>query len=713
MRLLLFAIFVTCSTNTWGETLTLDQLEGSVDAASAIREAEASQTSAEARANVAEASMSPQLFGNGAIGRYTNPVFAEQYSVQSVGTAPITQIYTPQPYPYTNVYGNIGLRFPLFGSREENKRNLISANSDVRTRGFNLEVARWQTLKALRYAYAGYYFRASQENLAQSFLKSQIEAKRTLGERESVGLLLNADRLEFESMYLAAARNEAVARAGKEQSFSLLQSLTGRKLENFSPSLPVLRTDCINPSGIEVEAHPQIRLATAVLDEKRSLLESTTTSISGGINIAQGIQKDMGGSSGRDTMISFDFTAPIFASDWLKAKQSSARAEVEKARIALETQKNEFGNTASGALSEIVSKKASLAFAEKKLDSAREAYREAKIRSEVLPGDVLEKLLQKKYAFYQAANDVIEAELNLTLAKADLLGLASGCREGNAEPLPEFESVLDEPILLPAARMHNGLFLKLDFGMSELRQLKLSWYAWDGKKLLDSESDVRFWKELPHTSRILISFRKSELDELLKRKSARLDAFISKAKSRGIRVEILLGDPSWALPGEAAQLANLVLSLSGFSFSGIHLDIEHSELPQSQQPLWDQGVVEAVSAVRKASSLPIALSIHPRDAKHELLDRLRQAGLSEVAIMDYKTNRRKIFDDIEPILRENPSLSFSLSQSVEPMLPNTESYKSRKRAISSWRILDEMLEREPNFVGIIVQSLENYEALKP
>ncbi len=712
MRLFFLVILFFFSVETWAETYTIDQMETWVDAAPAMREAGEFQLAAEARARTAEIQMSPQLFGNGAIGRYTNPVFAEQYYVQPGPSTPYTQVYTPQPYPYTNVYGTIGLRFPLFGSREENKRNLISADSDAKSQALKLEVARWQTLKALRYAYSRYYFRLAQENLAIAFLKSENEATHILDERESARLVLDADKLEFQTMYFAAKRNEAAARTEKEQNLSILRALTGKSLENFSPTLPVLKSSCIRPSSIDAESHPQIKLAESVLEEKKHLLETTTSSLAAGVNIAQGIQKDMGGSSGRNTAISFDFTMPIFASDWLKSKRSSARVEVEKANIALETQRDEFTSTASNALAEIASKQANLEFAQRRLDAAREAYREAKVRAEALPGDVLEKLLQKKFTFYQIVNDEIEAQLQLTLAKVDLLGLVAGCNDGDAESLPEFESILSEALLMPSAKMQSSRTLKLDFEIPELRNIELSWYAWDGGKLMLSSKSKKFWDKLPHTSRILISFKKSEMNELLQ-KRGRLDSFISDANSHGIKVELLLGDPSWALPDGAEDLAKLVASFSVFPFSGIHLDIERSQLPQSKQPLWDNGIVEAVSSIRKISTLPITLSLHPRDANPKLLSRLKTAGLDEAAIMIYKTDRDRILEDIDSILLKNPELTFSLSQSVEPFLPETESYRTRTQANSSWRMLDKKLRAAPNFRGIIVQSLENYEIMKP
>ncbi len=139
-------------------------------------------------------------------------------------------------------------------------------------------------------------------------------------------------------------------------------------------------------------------------------------------------------------------------------------------------------------------------------------------------------------------------------------------------------------------------------------------------------------------------------------------------------------------------------------------------MPQSQQPLWADGIVANIAALHKATPLPIALSLHPRDADIPgLFRRLYDAGLTEVTIMAYTTNQNNLLTTVVPIMRSEPELHFSVAQSVEPSLPNTESYNSegRQRALAAWQTLAKQLRNEHNFNGIIVQSLENFDALQP
>ncbi len=735
MRRILFVASTIFSIPVWAaETVTIKQMEEWIGAAPLLREAGESRTSASARQQQAEAGMAPQLFGNGAIGSFNNPVLTEQYLVQGgPSTNPYYQTFTPQQMRYANISGVVGLRIPLFGTREENQRNLISANSNIAIQQLGEEVARWQALKGLRYAYSNYHYRLIQIRLAEAFLATEQEANRILLGRKSAGLVLEEDRLEYQTMFFAGRRNIAGYSAEMENSLNQMQMLTGHELANLQTVQPLFRTGCIVPGKVKNDAvsHPQIRLATQLLDEKRRLFEATDSMLSGGVNIAQGLQKDLGGGSGSNTLISIDFTAPIYAKKWFNAKRAQATSEVHKAEIELERQSDEFNATVDQASSQLASKRESLAFAGKRLESALEAWREARLRAGKLDGDVLEKLLQRKYALYRAANDYVEAELAQVLAQVDMLGLAqecSGSEDAKNEIELEFIPLLRERLIadntahsatlasFEAIPASSKFALKIDYQLANLDETMLSWYAWHESGLIRSSGNQHFWSALPNTSRILLSFTPDEIEALQQGKSKQLRSFLDSAYIQKIRVELLLGDPALALPENQDKLIALVSFFSQFSFSGIHLDIERSQLPQSQQPLWADGIVANIAALHKATPLPIALSLHPRDADIPgLFRRLYDAGLTEVTIMAYTTNQNNLLTTVVPIMRSEPELHFSVAQSVEPSLPNTESYNSegRQRALAAWQTLAKQLRNEHNFNGIIVQSLENFDALQP
>ena len=247
------------------------------------------------------------------------------------------------------------------------------------------------------------------------------------------------------------------------------------------------------------------------------------------------------------------------------------------------------------------------------------------------------------------------------------------------------------------------------------RTLALGFYEWSGLELYKKLGNQTFWSYLPYTNRIFLSFNGQQINSLLAdpNEANLLNQFIYNAAQRGIKVELLLGDPSWALDGYRDSLIKIISELSRFHFAGIQLDIEKSQLPLNEQNLWDTGIVKTIKAVRSYSrNIPIGLSLNYQVASTSLLNNLYKAGLNEAVIMIYSINANRIEQVVTPIIKSNPRLLFSVAQSIEPttVLPASETYSSvgETTAVTDWSNLYQYFSKFPNFKNIIVQSFEYF-----
>ncbi len=241
----------------------------------------------------------------------------------------------------------------------------------------------------------------------------------------------------------------------------------------------------------------------------------------------------------------------------------------------------------------------------------------------------------------------------------------------------------------------------------------IGWYVWDGQQLLQQPALI---DELPaRTQRLLLSFTGPQLGSL---DAAQWDRLRRHAAGKGIRLELLLGDPRWVQPAERQQLLRLLAGLRGLPLDGLNLDLEHSQLPAGAMstPAWKQGVLATMAAVRQAVPWPLALTTHHRDLDDaRFLAALRRAGVDEVVPMVYSRNADRVRQITQRLLSQSSGLRVGLAQSIEADLPADESsFKAgRKRSEADWSALADTLARHPGFSGVIVQSMDEYRKAKP
>lgn len=724
--LLLFASAVHTAAALAAEPLTLASLEALVDTAPALRLAEADRTAAEARHEVALAAASPRLFVSGTLARDKDPTRPEEYLVESLradGTRDtFTQRLTPLASSYSRYGALVGVRIPLFGSREVILRDIDSARRNVGLQRLQEQVTRMEVLKGLRYAYVEAYYRQVQSQLAHTYLAGEQEAGRVLALRKTARVALDSDIKAIETTYFSARHIAQETKAAADDALARLQILAGRRLDGAALTRPAFAVACVTRTALEaaVNTHPDIVLHAAQLDHKRRLLASAGTGLTeGGISLSHGWAKHSDGGHGRSTALAVDLSIPLFADQWRRAQRGQSAVEVNKAQVMLDVRRQEYLSSLGKLFGDLGTRTSHLALMRQRLVGAKEAVRVVGLRTSKLGADVFLPLMQARFDTYAAANNHLDAEIGLEKAKIDMLGYGAGCapdpgdrEDVTADVLPIIAWNLAGPPPAPSAGAAAPVHARTAPTEGIAGSPFIGWYAWDTFKRFNASKPRAFWNALPPTRRLLLSLDGSELRAVLGggKPAAQLRAFLGGAKARGISVELLLGDPNWALADERDDLIKLVRSLSGFPFAGVHLDLERMQLPEGQRAGWPDGIVATIAELRGATTVPIALSVHPRDVKLDgLLAKLQKAGLDELTIMAYMTNPDKVADLLMPVIRHHPQLRFSVAQSVESILPREASYASfsRDARAKAWRELAGRLHHAPNFAGIIVQSLED------
>jgi outer membrane protein TolC len=704
------------SAGACAEGVTLKALEQHIAAAPAVRLAEAERDVAESRHAVALAAAAPRLFASGSVGRFEDPTRPEQYLVQSFRPdGAIDEYYqrlTPQDGRHTRYGAVVGVRLPLFGSREVVLRDIDSAKGNVATQRLREKVARMEALKALRYAYVDAYYRQAQARLAHAYLAGEQQASRVLLLRSAANVLLAADRKAIETTFLAARHGAIETAAAGADALERVQILSGRQLAGAGLEPPAFSIACVSRARVEqgIASHPDILFHAAELAHKRRLMAGAGAGLTeGGISLSHGRARESGGGHGHSTALSVDISIPLFAAAWRRAQRGQALAEVSKAELLLDNRRQEYLASIGKSFGELEARDQQVRLVRQRLDTALEAHRVAGLRTAMLDDDLITGWLRAKFDVYAAANAHLEAEIARARAQIDMLGYGIDCPL--LPPVGDDINAVVDPILgaaLPG--LHNPDTRPLAERPDEQ---VTGWYAWKGFARFEALGPAQFWSTLHGATRILLSLDAAEIHGVLndERRATGLRALLDSAAGRGVQVELLLGDPHWALAAPRQRLIRLVAALAHFPFAGLHLDFERMQLDADGRKAWPAGLVDTVAELKSRSALPVAVSLHPRDAAVPgLLQGLQEAGLSEVTFMAYITDPKRVAAMLQPVLRRHPPLRFSVAQSIEPRLPKEHSYAHLPRGAraNAWRELAAQLRSAPNFSGIIIQSLEDH-----
>ena len=102
---------------------------------------------------------------------------------------------------YQRAQLQLGVRWPLLGSREAQLRNISAAELTVLQAQVRLIQAQREAVQAVRRAAVRQLRSAERQQIAHAFLQAQPQAQAQLRQRQQAGVLLEADRLDLLGLF--------------------------------------------------------------------------------------------------------------------------------------------------------------------------------------------------------------------------------------------------------------------------------------------------------------------------------------------------------------------------------------------------------------------------------------------------------------------------------------------------------------------------------
>ena len=646
-----------------------------------------------------------------------------------------------------------GLNFPLLGTLQKEKIGKIDTEITTMESRHYSNMLLLNNLTALRKAYTTLWIEQQKEEMTQRFLNTEAETVYVLQERQTQGFVLPVDRLEFLAVYYDAKRDMVASKLRQTQALNLIDLATGRKWDMTgklkAPSLPT-----IEGRKIDIANYPEVVFQNNLISQYEKLfVAKTRLDREGNLGIGLTRMQNFLGSTENGAYITFSMTEPV------KTIGSQDQAKIAAANDLNRAKKEELSTRLKleGHVEEIL---AAYAYAaadanaqEAHLIVMAESIRERMLRRTVLPGDTFEQLQHSKSQYYRTVLEMLNREEIFLQSAIDIIsylyptGLAPASME-RFFPINENDAMRNKllaPHWLDSKSLQDDMSIPLDFSnmpnlklpvvpigsfenlpaspadrksSMSLRKLKAAIYVWNAEPFLQSDTRTTALNEIIHEgfSRMLISFTPEQLSNFSSPKGKdELDALIGMAKSKGIRIDLMFGDPTWAQEDQRGELLTLIKQLMDFDFDGIHLDIEPDSLPGASARRGEllEGLADTIAEVKQITPLPVSISIHPRYLEGDLGVLARQKLLSleleEVVVMIYSNNPHSTAQRMSSIIKSNPNVTFSLAQSVETDIPLAESYADSNQ--QEFKDAMSMLEDHLAAYGlkeIFIQAWEDY-----
>lgn len=641
---------------------------------------------------------------------------------------------------YNQASLRMGLRYPLLGTRWKEQINVAMAEARTLANRQKTELARRMALNALRSHYCNYWNSARRIELSRAFLGGREILEDILAQRKSKGLLLDGDRQEFLTAFYLAERHIANALAVQKRALGIINMLTHSDFAELHCLSPTLPQPCSDETAVKsqiLDSHPELVLRRGLVEEQTSILKlQPNADVDANLDVGGSASLDYpSGQPGYGVAVSFNMQFPAGIKTVASARERAARAGLRKRSLELDQKAQELVVDAVETLEKYRAAQTNTAFARQRVKSAQETLRENQLRAAYLPGDTIEKVQQSRFQYYMAGLDLVDAEMIQLQAQAALLQLAPQECGGTLEPTPapagKVESAADGGSVtaqLLAWPKSSSRSVEPASGVSRgdcTRSGGNTVYHWEsGDWLNDSLPKEADWESLSKfgIDRILISLDRRQIEAVETPDGRRrLSAFLEAAHGRGFRVELLLGEPLWILPEDRPQLLEIIKHLRGFSFDGLHLDLEPDQLDtkvHSREYLWAQ-LIATLQAVAAVNPWPLGVSVHPRYFDRGEMKTcpgcaLTQLPVAEVVLMAYVSDPEKVARRVAPILASNPKQCFSIAVSVEPSLSPAESYHSQGW-VGLQSALDALRGKLPyqNFRSIVIQSWTYLKPMRP
>ena len=579
-----------------------------------------------------------------------------------------------------------------------------------------------ESILLLRKQYIAYWAAQEKQSLTNAFLDDEHELTEALEHRKNEGLLLESDRLEFMSAISLVHRIAQEQLAVQQRTLSLLKHITGQSIEPFKAIFPQMKSPCTDTkemADIIRSEHPRLVILKEKIARQEELVRlADKSNLDGHVELVGRVSTETPDStSGYGVFLNVQFDFPWKAKKLFSAQRKIARSKLDQAKQQAIITESSLLADADDSLQTYNTAQKNMDFARGRLSAAQERIREDLLRLAYLPGDVIEKVEQSRIDAFKTSLDLVEAQAQKLTRQAELLSYT--------------ESETPENQTLEAGKMTERYYPESAWKEAVKAIDKphsfhgLTFYVWDIRRLPFGTDTCDQWFDnivQLGIKRLLLSFTPQQIAAMQNREQRQSTIqFIRHAREHDIRVELLLGDPSWILPEHKKSLTELIDSFSDIPFQGIHLDLEPDQLSTSEQDrnrLLKQ-LCDTLRAVKNTTQLPVSLSIHYRylqdfSNNNFLTSEFYEIGLNEIILMVYISDPQRVLTIAGSILEHYPRLTFSIAQSIEPILSPAESYykMSRKDFLLKLTALSKQLKYQ-NFGSLVVQDWQSFLEMTP
>jgi hypothetical protein len=399
---------------------------------------------------------------------------------------------------------------------------------------------------------------------------------------------------------------------------------------------------------------------------------------------------------------------PLSISSYRKADQNYASASLKRLNTEYQSKQRQLQAEVDALFRRYEQLNELIGYQNSRLAAISEMTRERALRMQQLDEDVIEKYLQAVYQYYRVTMDYIDAQSEKWQVQIKLTEFIDIKDDPNA--LVD-NTVLIDPLKKASLALNSGKAKVNGIPISLQGLDGLSIYLWDSTTAIDLNPQS-FWQRMSEQgiNRMLLSLNQKQIDQYTSQ-PGQLSNFLKNAKSQGIKVDLLLGEPSWMLRENRGQLLSIIRSLRPFKFDSLHLDLEINQLDSSvsQENAFNYWLETA------ESKWPVAISSHPRYLQKNLaafdcfVCKLYEAGVKEISVMIYVTNTDNAIKTMTPLLADYPNIKFSVAQSVEKQLGPVNSYagSGKDKFLNQMMKLQTKLKVYDNFSGLVIQSWQD------
>lgn len=666
-RLFLVAPFVCAASLAHAGVLSLDQAlqEAGDGTAAANAELQARYAAKDQRQDEA----GWEVFGSASTGRYNELV-----------TQDVRDDYYGRSYA-------IGIRYPLLGTLRAKVDAVHSADRDARSTEIERGLQRAQQRLAVRSAYADWWRATQEAQLCKGVDNAAQQADRQVQERLAGKWILPSDAQLMHSEWTAVTRRCALQNDLLQDTRASLASLDIQVSPDDQPQAEPL---AYHPQRLQawqdlLDSHPRIAqrqadLNSAEADRQRPWYTAIDSYLTLG-----GSREERSDSSEAGSGLSAGITlsAPLDVMDYGSARSREGEARYQAASQALEKERGQLLRELGKVLEQQRRSVDEYVWRGERRSAIDGIINERRQRGSLDSGEASLRLLQAEVDRYNAGFAQISAWHGAWLQDSALRLFG--------DDSPAFAALLGSDLL-----RWQGAAPTETSGTATIAWSQGT-YVWQSAPLLDATQRPAHLAALAKAgiNTLNLGLDSVQIASLANTRTG-LGALLDAAHGQGMRVNLLLGDPSWIKPRQRPLLITLLNNLHGLPFDGLHLDLEVEQLgwPVPDQRLREW--LDTLRAAHQASPWPLSISSHPRWFNEEANRQpcvpceLPAAGVAEVSLMIYSRNPQRSAEQAIAIARHWPALHMRLAQSVEADQPADISWADASAAqlhkqVDAWR----------------------------